>query len=75
MHAKSKRFRWITVLLIGSLLGLGVWHWLHSPPTELDLKLYFGTPPEPPEPTVNDVARIFKKKNAAQQSGAMRHQP
>ena len=48
MHAKSKRFRWITVLLIGSLLGLGVWHWLHSPPTELDLKLYFGTPPEPP---------------------------
>ena len=34
-----------------------------------------NTPPEPPEPTVNDVATTFRKKNATQQSGAMRHQP
>ena len=34
-----------------------------------------NTPPEPPEPTVNDVARTLMKKNAMQQTGAMRHQP
>lgn len=38
----------IFAAFLAVLTGLGLWRWLNSPPTELDLKLYFGTPPEPP---------------------------